>query len=148
MASAPPSSGAGGPYDTLQYLHSWAEPHLPPAVNYIINNGLKLLSSLPPSVANIVPLVMGAFVVYWLVMGAISTVKTTFRQSWFFVKWGTIAVVLAYGWAMVRGEQPVNSAGNGNLLSSILSSNHNPLNNGPFGGLINQAARYAGLTNE
>ena len=149
MASSSPSGDGASPYATLQYLHSWAEPHLPPSVNWIIVNGLKGLSSLPPSVANIVPLVIGAFVVYWLVMGAVSTVKSTFRQSWFFVKWGTIAVVLAYGWAMMRGEQPMNNSNNAgsNLLSSFLNSNHNPLNNGPLGGIINQAAKYAGLTN-
>lgn len=144
MASPPADAS---PYSTLQYLHSWAEPHLPPAVNYIIVNGLKFLSSLPPSVANVVPLVIGAFVVYWLVMGALSTVRSTFRQSWFFLKWGTVAVVLAYGWAMMKGEQPMDSVNNNSILSSFLNSNHNPLNNGPLGGLVNQAARYAGLTN-
>jgi len=133
----------GTPYSTLQYLHSWAEPHLPPAVNYVFNNGLKLLSSLPPSVANIVPLVIGGFVVYWAVMAVFSTIRSTFRQSWFLIKWGAIALAVAYGWAMIKGEQPIDSQQN--PLSSFLGSNNNPLTSGPLGGLVNQAAKYAGF---
>lgn len=133
------------PYSTLQYLHSWAEPHLPPSVNYVANMGFKLLASLPPSVANIVPLAVGGIVAYWTVMAAFSTIRSTFRQSWFLLKWGTIAVVLAYGWSMLKGEQPMNAQQN--PISSFLggSGGNNPLTNGPLGGLVNQAAKYAGL---
>lgn len=130
------STSDASPYSTLQYLHSWAEPHLPPSINYILSNGLKALASLPPSVANIVPLVIGGFMLYWALMTAYSTVRSTVRQSWFLLKWGTIAVAAAYGWAMIRGEQPMNIQQN--PLTSMIGKT-------PLGGIVNQAAGYAGF---
>jgi hypothetical protein len=140
MASSPDES----PFKALQYAYSYAAPHLPPSVNYIIENGLKGLASLPPSVANFVPIIMGAFVAYVAMKAAYSTLRSTLRQSWFIFKWGGIAVAVAYVWAIVKGEQPMDLQNN--PISSFFNGGNQNINNGGgMGGFVNQAAKMAGV---
>lgn len=139
-----PADTAGSPFSTLQYIYSWLQPHLPPTIDYIISNLLKGLASLPPSVANVVPLLVGGVMTYWAIMTAFNTVRSTVRQSWFLMKWGSIALIVAYIWSYIKGEQPIDQQQN-NPFSAFFNNPSVRGINGGIGGFVNQAARQAGL---
>ena len=113
----------------------YVAPYLPWYISYPLRGSLKSISSLPPSLANTLPLLISLFAIYTAVTSAYSTARYAMRTTWWLVKWGSLAAVVA--WFFGGGERIQNG------LMSGMRGAMNRADNGFYGETAQRAASAA-----
>lgn len=94
------------PIGALEYLLDNVGGYLPYPVRSLLYLTLRGLYYLPSSVANVLPLILAAFVLYSSVLSAFSTLKYALRTTWFLAKWGLVLATIM--WAAGIGTEGAN----------------------------------------
>jgi hypothetical protein len=134
------------PIGILRIALDYLSPYLPAPIRALLYLTLRGVGSLPPSLANVLPLLVAAFALYTSVMSIYSTARSTFRLAWFFAKWGGIALVVLWGLgmgplaAMTSGSTSENRAENLGRASYGASGGRSGMAD-----YVQQAASMAGL---
>ena len=84
------------PLELLQTALDNIGPYLPWPVRTVLSMGIKSISSLPPSLANVLPILLSLFALYSAVMTAYSTARYALRTVWFFAKCGAFIGGITY----------------------------------------------------
>lgn len=84
------------PIGVLEYLLDNIGGYLPYPVRSFLYLTLRGLYYLPSSVANVLPLLLGAFVLYSSAMSMFSTFRYAIRTAWFLAKWGLVVATIVW----------------------------------------------------
>ncbi|CAD6572247.1 MAG: hypothetical protein CYPHOPRED_004760 [Cyphobasidiales sp. Tagirdzhanova-0007] len=133
------------PLTLLQYTFDTVSPYLPSPVRILLSLGLKSISSLPPSVANVLPLLLAAFAIYTSFLSFWSTARFALRKTWWMLKWGTVAAGIAWAFGATPNLQAQTQGARG--LFNRMQNNYYTENSGLGGlaGYAQQAAAAAGV---
>lgn len=134
------------PIGILRIALDYLSPYLPAPIRGLLYLTLCGVGSLPPSLANVLPLLVAAFALYTSAMSIYSTARSTFRLAWFFTKWGGIALVVAWGLGMGPLAAMTSGSTNDNRAANLGRASYGA--SGGRGGMadyVQQAASMAGL---
>lgn len=136
------------PLSVFSYLLDLSRPYLPSPVYYLLTLALKSINSLPPTVANFLPVLLAIFTLYTAVMSAMSTLRYAVRTGWFFMKWGGMAAALAYAFGLkIPGIDKYNTGvdRDGRPTGRGRGGGGGLTGNGASDYILHQAANMAGL---
>lgn len=98
------SMSAPTPIDVLEYLFHNVGGYLPYPVRSLLSLALRGLYYLPSSVANVLPVILAAFVLYSSVLSMISTLRWALRTTWTLTKWGLVIATIMWAAGIGTGS--------------------------------------------
>ena len=127
------------PVGVLEYLLDNFGGYLPYPVRSLIYVTLRGLYYLPNSIANVLPLLLAAFVLYSSALSMFSTLRYAIRTAWFLAKWGLVIATIVWATGFSTG----GNAGNAGRANGVGRSGYWP-GQQQYGGVASQL--YAAAT--